>query len=129
MEFSKYVKELKRITMQDVIDTIKSTKNVYGFRNQKGIILFGELQYSWVVNPSIVICENEDNLCQELYDMIETQLQNDYRCDYEHSFSGDNDYYCDIQSSGSTIYFPNYKQSHQDWINERVAIKRQLTNK
>lgn len=56
--------------------------------------------------------ENDDNLCQDLYDLLQKDFLDNCKHNYEHGFSGGYDYFCSINGS-VMIYFPNYKRSHQ----------------
>lgn len=125
MNFSEYVKELKRITLQDIKsiineDLINKNNSVYGFRNQRGVLFFGKLLYGMIPEPYVLMCENDDNLCQELYNLLQKEFLDNCKYSYEHSFSGEYEYLGIINDGESMIYFPNYKQSHQSWILKEV---------
>lgn len=125
MNFSEYLKGLKRITLQDIKniineDLVNENGSVYGFRNQGGILLFGELLYGGIPKPYVLMCEDDDNLCEELYDLLQNEFLDNCRYNYEHSFSGKYDYFGIINEGQLIIYFPNYKQSHQSWIFNKV---------
>lgn len=125
MDFSEYVKGLKRITLQDIKnivneDLINKNNSVYGFREQRGILFFGELLYGMIPEPYVLICENDDNLCQELYNLLQKEFSDNCKYSYEHSFSGEYEYFGIINNGDVMIYFPNYKQCHQSWIFEQV---------
>lgn len=125
MNFSEYVKGLKKITLQDIKriineDLINKNDSVYGFRNYDGILLFGELLYGGIPEPYVLMCENDDNLCEELYELLQNEFSDNCRYNYEHSFSGEYDYLGIINEGQLMIYFPNYKQSHQSWIFKQV---------
>ena len=90
MEFSEYVKRLKKISVSDIKEIIdeslKENDDVsFGFREQRGFIFFGKLHYGLIPRPYLV-CGNVDNLCNELYELLERE----YKCSYhfEHSFDG-----------------------------------------
>lgn len=124
MEFSECLKRLKKITIQDIkgiIDEdLKQNDDVtYGFRNVRGFIFFGKLQYGFIPSPYLVMCEHEDNLCIELYELLEKE----YKCSYsfEHSFDGTYDYYGTI-NKGVEIYFPNLNVAHQSWILNQIYV-------
>lgn len=125
MDFSEYVKGLKRITLQDIKniideDLINKNNSVYGFRSQEGILFFGELLYGMIQKPYILMCENDDNLCQQLYNLLQKEFLDNCEYSYEHSLSGEYDYFGTINDGEVMIYFPNYKQSHQSWIFKQV---------
>jgi len=131
MDYSEYVKSLKRITLQDIKniindDIIKKKYSAFGFRYEKGLIFFGELLYGMIQEPCILMHENDENLCEELYNLLQSEFEDKCEYYYEHSFSGKYDYYSVINEGESTIYFPNYKQNHQSWIVNKVFDK---TNK
>lgn len=125
MNFYEYVKGLKRITLQDIKniineDLINENKPVYGFRDKLGILLFGELLYGGIPEPYVLMCENEDDLCQELYNLLQKEFLDNCEYSYEHSFSGEYEYLGIINNGEAMIYFPNYKPSHQSWIFKQV---------
>lgn len=125
MNFSEYVKGLKRITLQDIKsiineDLINKNDSVYGFRNQRGVLFFGELLYGGIPEPYVLMCENDDNLCEELYNLLQNEFLDNCEYSYEHSFIGKYDYLGIINDGQLMIYFPNYKQSHQNWIFKQI---------
>ena len=124
MDFSEYVKGLKKITLQDIKniineDLINKNCSVYGFRKQRGILFFRELLNGLIPEPYVLMCNDENNLCQELYDLLQKEfLNNEYS--YEHSFGGEYEYYTIVGGGDVMIYFPSYKQSYQSWIVEQI---------
>ncbi len=125
MNFSEYVKSLKKITIQDIKeiineDLINKDNSAYGFRNQRGILLFGKLLNGMILEPNILMCENDDNLCEELYNLLQKEFSDNCEYSYEHGLFGEYEYLGIINNEETTIYFPNYKESHQDWIVKKV---------
>ena len=131
MNFSEYVSGLKKITLKDIKskineDLINKKGSVYGFRNHGEIVFFGELLYGGIPEPYVLMCENDDNLCQELYDLLQIEFSDNCKYNYEHSFSGEYEYFGIINDGESMIYFPNYKQSQQNWIFKEIMSNTEL---
>ena len=123
MEFSEYVKRLKKVSVNDIKEIIdeslKENDDVsFGFREQRGFIFFGKLHYGLISRPYLV-CGNVDNLCNELYELLERE----YKCSFhfEHSFDGSYDYYGTV-AKGVDICFPNLNFVHQSWILNQIYI-------
>lgn len=132
MNFVNYVNNLKKIELNDIKEIINQSLNqneevAFGFRNQRGRIFFGELVNGFVVNPSIVVSDNLDNICQELYDLLQSEYSIISSYSYEHAFSGEYDYYVNL-GNVVQIYFPNLSEVHQKWIvNQIYNVDKKMT--
>ena len=131
MTFTEYIKELKKITLQDIKniineDLINKKTTLYGFKEQRGFLLFGEFENGRIPKPYVFMCENDDNLCQELYNLLQNEFLNNCTYSYEHDFGGKYEYFGILNDEDLIIYFPSYKPSHQRWIHEQVSLDDQI---
>ena len=135
MNYSEYLKTLQKVSLVDIIDKIKedlnnNESNCYGFQDVGEGVLFGELLYGCVMNPSVFVCENDNNACQDLYDLLQGEFSGACSYIYGDSFGGGYDYYaCNINGGQIEIDFPNYKPSHLSWINKQVNTTHRVNTK
>ena len=79
--------------------------------------------YGSVINPSIIVSDNVDNLCQELYDLLQNDIR---RYAFTHNMLGEYDFYVTLDNSVN-IDFPNLNNAHHDWIfNKYLEIEKKL---
>lgn len=131
MNFVDYRNSLKKISVNDIKDIIDESLNqneeiAFGFKNQRGYIFFGELMNGLVINPSIIVSDNVDNLCQELYDLLQNHYSDIISYGFTHNILGEYDLYVTLGNSVN-IDFPNLNNAHRDWIfNKYLEIEKKL---
>ena len=140
MNWNNYINSLKRITIEDIKNIIKNNIEnpnkddddsvYYGFRKQDKYIFFGEIYFGGQIsNPSILIHENEDNLCEELYNIIKNKFQDKFYFYFEHSLNGEYEYYGSTNDNTLEIQFPNFNQKHNTWIFNQIKKDKENKNK
>lgn len=130
MNFSDYIKGLKKITLEDIKNIINQdlvgdlNPLFYGFRMQRGFLKFGQLEDGFIPNPYLFVIENEETLCQDLYNLLQKSFYDNCEFSYIHSFSGEYDYMATINNKVAII-FPNYNSVCQNWIIKKVELDKQ----
>ena len=139
MNWDDYVNSLEKISLEDIKNIIR--KNIeenldgkeeftaYGFRKQRNIVFFGKFYNGTIPNPNLFTFENEENLCEELYNILQKEFPNVFNFNFEHSFSGEYDYYGYANDDKLEIQFPNFCQAHQEWIFNQVKLDRENNGK
>ena len=129
MRWTDFANSLEKITIKDIINIINDDLNnkdkysLYGFRIKRNIITFGKIHNGLIYEPYLLKTENMENLCEELYETLQTQLPDTFDYSYTHDFSGEYNYYGDTESENFTIEFPNFCPEHQSWIFNKVELE------
>jgi len=130
MTFADYINSLKKITLKDIGNIIDQNlvnddkASFFGFRMQRGFLKFGKLEDGLIPEPYLFIVENEDTLCQDLYDILQNKFSDNCEFSCARTFSGDYEYFANINNKLG-FCFPSYNSTCQKWIHERVALDRQ----
>ena len=133
MDWTTYVNSLKKITIQDIATIIKDDLNKqeevssYGFKLQRNIVFFGKCNNGLIINPYLLIYNEEDNLCKELYDMLQNEFPNVFQYSYIHYLHGEYDYIA--TTNNLWIRFPNLCSEDQKWIFNQVHNDRENESK
>ena len=135
MTWTDYVNGLKKITIQEIMTIIKENLYnqeeyiYYGFQEKTNIILFGRFYNGTIVNPYVLTFDNIDNLCKELYIELKSNFPYVFNYNFEHSFSGEYDYYGYTYNDKLTIQFPNVNEKNRKWIIDQINKDRQNKNR
>ena len=124
MTFSEYVKSLKKITINDIIeiineDVINQKQTLYGFFEQREFVFFGEFEKGRIPNKYLFLCKNEETLCEDIYNLLEKTYKDKIKYFDENKYNGIYEYYAEINNSFA-FKFPNYNSSHQKWIYNQI---------
>lgn len=117
---------LEKITMQDIADIIKENLyktedvSVYGFNSQWNGIVFGEYKNGFIYYPYLFPYNNEDNICEKFYDMLQNEFPNVFQYGYSHDIVGGYDYFGITDDNSLMVHFPNLFKNDQEWIRNKV---------
>ena len=115
---------LKKITIQDIAPIIresldkKDEVSFYSFKSYGDYVLFGKSKAGLITDPYKLIYDEEDNLCEKIYDMIQNEFPNVFKDGYSHDFTGEYDFF--VTSDKLLIDFPNTCREDQEWIFNKI---------
>lgn len=124
MDWTTYINSLEKITIQDIAPIIrerldkKDEFSLYGFREQRNVVLFGEYMGGFIPNPYLLMYDQEDNMCEKFYDMLQSEFPNVFQYSYVHYLTGEYDYLG--ITDNLNVCFPNLCTKDQEWIINQV---------
>lgn len=124
MNWTAYINSLEKITIQDIAPIIRERLNnqdefsLYGFKVQRNAVFFGEYMSGFIPNPYLLIYNQEDNMCEKFYDMLQNEFPNVFQYSYVHGLTGEYDYLA--ITDNLNVYFPKLCEKDQEWIFHQV---------